>query len=279
MIKGSTTTVPPSTSTGKSGANPFLACFGFSRKNKKQSKDIKVNSKSRRHRWFFKWTTFKFKKPAVVKTVPVVKSDTKWEIEVVEEDAKLSKKWTDSVKSQNRSNGSELGSYRSRHKEIKLHSPAKKSVTISQPLVSSPLRPLMHSVSLQSSKGKKLVSVLSAPNLIADRAVTQQVLDKSRKTKREIDSLYGMSIILVILVVMMLWGKLFAIICTSSWFFMAPRLRPVKGRDVVVATEKRSSENNNKLELESMEYKKKVVLEGLLQRNNRIIVGRSTRIL
>ncbi|KAK3422010.1 hypothetical protein EUGRSUZ_G02576 [Eucalyptus grandis] len=78
-----------------------------------------------------------------------------------------------------------------------------------------------------------------------------------------LDSVVGMSIIMVTLVIMILWGRLCAILCTAVWFYFIPQLRwwlaserPVKG-------------DGPDPDLNSEEHKKRVVLEGLLERPRR----------
>ncbi|KAL4569988.1 hypothetical protein LXL04_025637 [Taraxacum kok-saghyz] len=307
MIKDSTTTKPPSTAVRSSC---FLGCFGCSGK-KIQPKD-KVNLRTRR-RWISKWN-FRFRKSAT-KTVPTeltaiprklksfqisekfapATSDTTWEIQVVEEDATLTKKpvimveenhapvtadeqyirrkkWTSIVKRQN-------GSSRSSRKETKaatvtatgagLNPPGIKSVTISYPVVSSPLKPLTHSTSLPPPKGKK---PSHAPPAVG--GADKGAFEKTLTSARPFDSVIGMSVILVTLVIMLLWGKICAILCTSAWFFIAPRLVAGGERSASSTAKKGRQDSHKNLDLESTEYKKKVVLEGLLQRNHRNVVGR-----
>lgn len=73
-----------------------------------------------------------------------------------------------------------------------------------------------------------------------------------------------MSIIMVTLVIMILWGRLCAILCTAVWFYFIPRLRSATERPV-----SSDGPNPNRPDLNSEEYKKRVVLEGLLERNRR----------
>lgn len=270
-----------------------------------------VNSASSRRRlWVFKWKSSLKKsagKKVEINTVGVHRktksftlapatSNTTWEIQVVEEDATLTKKplimvdenlvpvtsdeqntrrkkWIDIVKRQNRS-------YRSRRKEMKtvavappyLDSPEKKPVTIS------------HDNSIVVSSKKPLTQFISPPPAAkvkkprhaspADGGVDERGLNKTTPFGGGFDSIIGMSIILVTLVIMMLWGKLCAILCTSAWFFIAPRLVAAGEHSAVATAEERRPESHNNLDLESVEYKKKVVLEGLLQRNHRNVVGR-----
>lgn len=82
----------------------------------------------------------------------------------------------------------------------------------------------------------------------------------------------GMSIIMVTLIIMLVWGRLCAILCTSAWLYFCPRFRTrangngSSGGGGGVE----STQNLNDSYLNSKEYKKKVVLEGLLHRKNRI---------
>ncbi|MFS8030928.1 hypothetical protein Hanom_Chr17g01539781 [Helianthus anomalus] len=263
-----TTTGPPSTSTRRSH---FLGCFGCY--GEKTWPNDEVNSGSRRRCWYSKWRLFK--KPPK-KTVPVdlttvpATSETSWdEIQVIEENATSIKKhatsgeqkasrrkWTTAVKRQKETKPpatSATGAH--------LVTPEQKTVTTVRPLVSPPLKPLTHSKHVPPPKQQKHT---------AGGRVDSGVLHRTPPSK-EFDSVIGMSIILVILVILVLWGKLCAILCTSAWLFVAPRLVAVGKRS---AADKQRSESGKNLDLESEEYKKKVVLEGLLQRNHRKALGR-----
>ncbi|KAJ9549288.1 hypothetical protein OSB04_021831 [Centaurea solstitialis] len=306
LIKDRTAANPPSTS---SRSRWSLGCFGCAGDTMQPSTEEEVNSSSgRRRKWVFKWKS-SFKKSAAKTVVPVelpgapgprktksfpraTPNTTTWEIQVVEEDQgriylepSRRKKWIDIVKRQNGS------SNRSRHrKETKpatavappapeLRSPEKNSATISGdvvPIVIPVTKPLTRSKSISPppAKGKKLPRDSPAGGGVDDGGLNKTTSFGGGG----FDSIIGMSIILVTLVIMMLWGKLCAILCTSAWFFIAPRLVATGENSAVATAEKRVAELesfNNKVDLESVEYKKKVVLEGLLQRNHRnVVVGR-----
>ncbi|WOH07482.1 hypothetical protein DCAR_0726912 [Daucus carota subsp. sativus] len=83
------------------------------------------------------------------------------------------------------------------------------------------------------------------------------------------NSMIGLSVIIVILLLMLFLGKLSAILCTSAWFYMIPRLRAAVDSNVTVDN---VLEYSTVPDLNSDEHKKKVVLEGLLQRNQRNII-------
>ncbi|GFZ21348.1 hypothetical protein Acr_29g0005100 [Actinidia rufa] len=80
------------------------------------------------------------------------------------------------------------------------------------------------------------------------------------------DPMVGMSIIMVTLVIMLVWGRLCAILCTSAWFYLTPRLRnTATGSGVQVE----NGSNRVDPDLNYEEQKKKVVLEGFLERKHR----------
>ncbi|KAK7407792.1 hypothetical protein VNO78_09876 [Psophocarpus tetragonolobus] len=76
----------------------------------------------------------------------------------------------------------------------------------------------------------------------------------------------GMSVVVVTLVIMIFWGRICAILCTSVWLYCVPRLRKSgDGNDDGNPQTTKSKE----VDLDSEEYKKKVIMEGLLGRNHR----------
>ncbi|KAH0692398.1 hypothetical protein KY285_019495 [Solanum tuberosum] len=79
----------------------------------------------------------------------------------------------------------------------------------------------------------------------------------------------GMSILMVTLLIMLFWGKACAIVCTCAWFYFLPRFR-TKNEAVIAG---KIDGVAGDVDLNSAEYKKKVVLEGFLERNHRSGVG------
>lgn len=73
---------------------------------------------------------------------------------------------------------------------------------------------------------------------------------------------------MVILIIMVLWGKLCAILCTSAWLYFIPQMRSM-GRSDGGSSSVPDPDHPVGLDLGSEEYKKKVVLEGLLERSRR----------
>ncbi|KAK4750305.1 hypothetical protein SAY87_027754 [Trapa incisa] len=88
-----------------------------------------------------------------------------------------------------------------------------------------------------------------------------------------LDPLVGMSVMMVILIIMVLWGKVCAILCTSTWLYAIPRMRLIGDKSDGSKNSGQDRPESDKLvglDIGSEEYKKKVVLGGLLERNRRI---------
>lgn len=95
------------------------------------------------------------------------------------------------------------------------------------------------------------------------------------------DQLVGMSIIVVTLLIMIIWGKVCAILCTSAWLYVYPiLLRASRQNDLHQPNPKqmmmmmmRNNGTKTKslgLDIDSQKHKKKVVFEGFLERNHRV---------
>ncbi|KAK6790877.1 hypothetical protein RDI58_009958 [Solanum bulbocastanum] len=83
------------------------------------------------------------------------------------------------------------------------------------------------------------------------------------------DSIMGMSILMVTLLIMLFWGKACAIVCTCAWFYFLPRFQTKNEAAIARKIDGVAGD----VDLNSEEYKKKVVLEGFLERNHRSGVG------
>lgn len=76
------------------------------------------------------------------------------------------------------------------------------------------------------------------------------------------DSLIGLSIMVVTLIIMSIWGRLYAILCMSAWFYCVPLLRPTRNFNF--------ASNEGKSNLDSTLHNKKVVSKGLLQGDHNV---------
>ncbi|GLT87076.1 hypothetical protein SLE2022_051770 [Rubroshorea leprosula] len=110
---------------------------------------------------------------------------------------------------------------------------------------------LSHSVSLPSPAPRKWFGPTTLSEVISK--------ELGGGNNEKFDPVMGMSIILVTLIIMLFWGRLCAILCTSAWLYFYPRLRKHD-----IDTKAKFSNLN------SEEYKKKVVMEGLLERRKHL---------
>ncbi|XP_031272443.1 uncharacterized protein At5g23160 [Pistacia vera] len=115
---------------------------------------------------------------------------------------------------------------------------------------------------MSSQPGSPRVSLLQAPNPPSNSRIKQKKIHQNNNvTVKKSEHLMGMSIIIVILIITIVWGRLCAIMCTSAWFFFVARYK----------SESKTSSDSGDLDLDSEEYKKKVVFEGFLERDHRAI--------
>lgn len=91
---------------------------------------------------------------------------------------------------------------------------------------------------------------------------------KNGSRVEKFDPVIGISIIVLTLVIMLIWGRLCAILCTSAWCYFLPRLRDA----AALAKRRRSGSDDSAFvrDLKSESYKRKVVLDGFLGRQNRV---------
>ncbi|EOA21384.1 hypothetical protein CARUB_v10001745mg [Capsella rubella] len=115
--------------------------------------------------------------------------------------------------------------------------------------------------SFREDKCQKRVST-SKPDLKPTRANNGSRVDK-------FDPVIGISIIILTLMIMLVWGRLCAILCTSAWCYVLPRVRDA----AALAKRKRNGTEGSAYvssDLNSESYKRKVVLDGFLGRPNRV---------
>ncbi|EYU35579.1 hypothetical protein MIMGU_mgv1a024348mg [Erythranthe guttata] len=85
----------------------------------------------------------------------------------------------------------------------------------------------------------------------------------------EIHSMVGALIVSVTLVVMLIWGKLCAVICAALWLYFVPRFR-AEYRNGFYEFDRRKIVSKNAEIIDSPEDKRRVVFEGFLERNHRV---------
>ncbi|XVE92914.1 hypothetical protein REPUB_Repub01dG0144600 [Reevesia pubescens] len=286
------------TKTRQTSRNPrsscFLGCFGFPGKNKPLQKPIQTSSTNKTP-WLslpmFRLSTLRESR---TKTVPVdntekAETDSKHTSKLIKKkfDSKLSNKPTNhKTPHQNPKDDQQVPSSsqasRERPKETRWQGPEPNIVLGNRKLLdptrtrsstslpgSPAIKPkskpkthpkLSHTVSLPVLEGNQRVG---NPRIHA-RTNLKELQRKNNEVVEKFDPVMGMSIIMVTFIIMLLWGRLCAILCTSAWFYFCSRFRTtINNNDITTA-------NSNDLDLNSEEYKKKVVLEGLLERNHRV---------
>ncbi|KAL5731140.1 hypothetical protein ACHQM5_003898 [Ranunculus cassubicifolius] len=129
------------------------------------------------------------------------------------------------------------------------------------------------SCSSSSSSTSNLSSRKSSFRMnILEPKLKDNVLEESKQSRnKEIthnksSSINGLYLLLVILMVLIFWGRICAIVCTSTWIYFGPFRRnnevEEEVEEVVVVVKPEVKE------MESREYKKRVIMEGLLERTH-----------
>ncbi|XP_022762470.1 uncharacterized protein At5g23160-like [Durio zibethinus] len=276
----------------------FLGCFGFSGQKKPVEKPIQTGTKKNPHS--LSWPMFRLSlRKSRTKTVPVdntdkAEADHSHTPKLIKKksDGKLSSKpqspTNHKPSRQNSKAEQQLTSSnraaRETPKETRLQGPEPNIIPGNRKLLdptstgsSLPGSPKMFKTKPQPKTQTKLFHTVSSPVLEGNQRVgnprihartnLKELQRKNNEVVEKLDSMMGMSIIMVTLIIMLLWGRLCAILCTSAWFYFCPSFRPtINNNDTTV----KSTANSNDLDLDSEDYKKKVVLEGLLERNHRI---------
>ncbi|KAF3537930.1 hypothetical protein F2Q69_00025181 [Brassica cretica] len=86
-----------------------------------------------------------------------------------------------------------------------------------------------------------------------------------REKSSRVDPVIGISIIMLTLMIMFIWGRLCAVLCTCTWCYFLPRLKRKR-----IGGGK--AEGKDDLDLNSAAYKKKIVLDGFLVRQQRRVL-------
>ncbi|TYI51131.1 hypothetical protein E1A91_D12G154400v1 [Gossypium mustelinum] len=263
----------------------FLGCFGFPMNKKSHPKPIQKKTRSL-------WQMFRLSPTkSITKTLPVNNAD-KAKVDHAKTKTKTSKpikkKLPDSTKSsskphipsrQNSKADQRLASTNQIVRETTKETWAAPG-SLSEPTRSRSLPDSVVTKAKAKPKPKKTQTVLShtvsLPVLEGSQRVGNNGIHAPPVNSKDLrlDNIeLGMSVIVVTLIIMLVWGRLCAILCTSAWLYFCPRFRTRvngNGSSSSGGGGVESTQNLNDSYLNSKEYKKKVVLEGLLHRNNRI---------
>lgn len=125
----------------------------------------------------------------------------------------------------------------------------------------------------RKSKLPVATTVSSRTSCEPSRSFEHKVFDDSKQSKtkkipktRSNSSLNGLFLLLISLFVLVFWGRVCALICTSTWIYFGPSFRQNKEQEEVEAEITRKTEEVR--EMGSRQYKKRVIMEGLLERTH-----------
>ncbi|KAK2635708.1 hypothetical protein Ddye_030500 [Dipteronia dyeriana] len=117
-----------------------------------------------------------------------------------------------------------------------------------------------------SQPGSPDVKSISGRTATLSRIQSVSLPDPTRRRQKH-DPVVGLLIILMTLVVLLIWGKACAILCTSAWFYFLPLFRPNYSSTDENILVKSSESDSGDPDLNAEKCKKRVVLEGFLRRN------------
>ncbi|KAJ9184110.1 hypothetical protein P3X46_007882 [Hevea brasiliensis] len=289
----------------KSKTTLFLGCFGFSGKQKvSRKKPEKIVLSDHKHKWFSRSRTFLLKQSGT-KTVPVEYSaiSEKLQTTLKKSSSKpkrknsssdhdiLSKRKTpasqDKIPATNPKvdTTSDQASEDSPHKTN--HSSEQNIILENGKLLNSPKQLSFRrkidssricSCSQPGSPNPRTHKTHPAIHRLTSSPATNPP-EKSRvsakkkprnlngTSDKKFDPVIGMSIVMITLIIMLLWGRLCAILCTSAWLYFIPRLA-AKVKPTPNGTVKNGLVSGEP-DFNPEEHKKRVVLEGFLERNHR----------
>ncbi|XP_050231261.1 uncharacterized protein At5g23160 [Mercurialis annua] len=114
------------------------------------------------------------------------------------------------------------------------------------------------------SRSTSVLTALNSP----ENSPAIRKKDRNKETEitgNRFDQVIGMSIVMVTLIIMLFWGRLCAILCTCAWLYFVPVLRAPNEM-------RKNGPGLGEPNFDSDEYKRRVVLEGFLERNNRSLL-------
>ncbi|XP_042512738.1 uncharacterized protein At5g23160-like [Macadamia integrifolia] len=272
----------------------FTACFGTSvgvtePYEKNPPEGFKSRGRKKSLSWF-SWSRLRIKKSAT-KTVPVDSSNNKelqqrdsgdivdWKSTIVEKNPEktvvIDQSEIQKAKKEKQGNfHNTILEYRAKVDAISDTSP--KSIVIGRKIeppnsgsqstspIHNPNRSklLMNCQSLPpiSFNGRKLTALVGSFKTQAKKPASQ-----GKSPTGKFDPMAGLLVLVVALALLLICGRVCAILCTSLWFYAVPRLIATKSDDGAAA----NGPISELPDFNSEAYKKKVILEGWLERNHR----------
>nr|VDC92895.1 unnamed protein product [Brassica rapa] len=246
--------------TCSSSSSYLLRCFGISRKihSHKQMLDDSAGGqekKKTRSRWFSRATAFRLKNCEITTTTIC---ETKKQNLTIEDDKqnlfRVIRQVTDpkNITAVGQHETKELTSFF----HISQKNTSQQRDINPEPLTLSGYDMCCEQASVRVGKLEPTKPVGSGPK--------REKNSRVRKASR-VDPVIGISIIMLTLVIMLMWGRLCAVLCTCTWCYFLPRLK----RKRIGGGE---AEGKDVLDLNSAAYKKKIVLDGFLVRQQRRVL-------
>ncbi|CAH2044137.1 unnamed protein product [Thlaspi arvense] len=251
-----------------SSSSYFLRCFGVSRKIHSDKPMVETGQEKKkknktRSRWFLRATKNRFKDGEEITTTPIYEAE-KQNSNVEDDKQNLFRVIRHMTDQKNvAASGYKQETKEKDTSELRDINP--------EPLSLSGYDTCHEQVST-TFRGGKLDPTRTVGYGSKPRESREKSSSRVRKASR-VDPVIGISIIMLTLVIMLMWGRLCAILCTSAWCYFLPRLK-----EAAVADKRKRSAGGkaeaalfpDDLDFNSQAYKKKVVLEGFLLRQHRV---------
>ncbi|KAF2600981.1 hypothetical protein F2Q68_00012414 [Brassica cretica] len=221
-----------------SSSSYFLRCFGISRKIHSHKPTLDDDAGQDRRRWFSRATKCRLKN-CQIKTMPEKQNWT------IEDDKQNLLRVIRQV-----TNQKNVAAVEQKTKEKKM---SEQRDINPEPLTLSGYDMCYEQASTTTVRVGKL-----EPNKTVGSG------SKREKSSR-VDPVIGISIIMLTLMIMLMWGRLCAVLCTCTWCYFLPRLKRKR-----IGGGK--AEGKDDLDLNSAAYKKKIVLDGFLVRQQRRVL-------
>ncbi|WZZ37107.1 hypothetical protein YC2023_020508 [Brassica napus] len=221
-----------------SSSSYFLGCFGISRKIHSHKPTLDDDAGQDRRRWFSRATKCRLKN-CQIKTMPEKQNWT------IEDDKQNLLRVIRQV-----TNQKNVAAVEQKTKEKKM---SEQRDINPEPLTLSGYDMCYEQASTTTVRVGKL-----EPNKTVGSG------SKREKSSR-VDPVIGISIIVLTLMIMLMWGRLCAVLCTCTWCYFLPRLKRKR-----IGGGK--AEGKDDSDLNSAAYKKKIVLDGFLVRRQRRVL-------
>ncbi|KAJ9178754.1 hypothetical protein P3X46_010611 [Hevea brasiliensis] len=280
----------------------YLGCFGFSGKlHVSKKKTVKIVQTVHKHNWFSRSTTFLLKQSGI-KTLRVDYSTISERLQTRKTNLRNSKpklKPSDEIPSKRKNpaaqnkipaapevdtasdqatedrpqetkHGSEQSIILEDGKLLDPVMDSSKQLSFSRKIDSARVSSSQPSSPEHRSHGTAVLrsTSLPAPNPRGkSRVSAKRVRKENGAIDKKFDPVIGMSIVMVTLIIMLLLGRFCAILCTCAWLYFFPRLT-AEVKPSLNGTVKNGLVSSEP-DFNSEEYKKRVVLEGFLDRNHR----------